>query len=112
MKQFQPDYEYQFWFWKHKFGMVMEMLSLLIAYDLSDVEVEGMILSLPGTDHEAVSKWIGGLHYGQTDVMYIKFALDRENSDIVHCFIATHAELSERIEFVDKLQCTYQWFQK
>jgi hypothetical protein len=112
MKQFNPDYEYSFWFWRHKFTMVVEMIALLIDYDLMDGEIEGMELDLVGTNDEKLDKWTGGLHYGKKDVVYMKFAQDIENKDIIHVFISTHKELKERIEFIDLLQAQYKWFQK
>jgi hypothetical protein len=112
MKQFNPDYEYSFWFWRHKFTMVVEMIALLIDYDLMDGEIEGMEIDLVGTNDEKLDKWTGGLHYGKKDVVYMKFAQDTENKDIIHAFISTHKELKERIEFIDLLQAQYKWFQK
>jgi hypothetical protein len=112
MKQFNPDYEYRFWFWKHKLNMVLDMLALLIEYDFMDGEQEGMELELAKTNSEIPSAWIGGLHYGKKNVLYIKLAQDAENQDIIHIFIATHKELKERIEFIDVLQEHYKWFQK
>jgi hypothetical protein len=112
MKQFNPDYEYSFWFWRHKFTMVVEMIALLIDYDLMEGEIEGMELDLVGTNDEKLDKWTGGLHYGKKDVVYMKFAQDKENKDIIHIFISTHKELKERIEFIDLLQAQYKWFQK
>jgi hypothetical protein len=108
MKQFNPDYEYSFWFWRHKFTMVVEMIALLIDYDLMDGEIEGMELDLVGTNDEKLDKWTGGLHYGKKDVMYMKFAQDAEDKDIIHAFISTHKELKERIEFIDLLQAQYK----
>jgi hypothetical protein len=112
MKQFNPDYEYRFWFWRHKFTMVVEMIALLIDYDLMDGELEGMELDLANTNHEKTDKWSGGLHYGKKDVVYMKFAQDVDNQDIIHVFIATHVVLKERIEFIDLMQAHYKWFQK
>jgi 3'-phosphoadenosine 5'-phosphosulfate sulfotransferase (PAPS reductase)/FAD synthetase len=112
MKQFNPDYEYSFWFYRHKFTMVVEMIALLIDYDLADSEIEGMTLELVGTNNEKLNKWTGGLHYGKKDVVYMKFAQDAENKDIIHIFISTHKELKERIEFIDLLQEHYKWFQR
>jgi hypothetical protein len=111
-KQFNADYDYSFWFWRHKFEMVLEMIGLLIDYDFMDGEMEGMRLDLDKTDNTKVSKWSGGLHYGKKDVVYMKFAQDIENKDIIHVFIATHEVLKERIEFIDLLQEHYKWFQK
>jgi hypothetical protein len=112
MKQFNPDYEYKFWFWRHKFTMVVEMIALLIDYDLMDGEIEGMELDLANTNYEKVDKWSGGLHYGKKDVVYMKFAQDIDNKEIIHVFIATHKALKERIEFIDLMQERYKWFQK
>jgi hypothetical protein len=112
MKQFNPDFEYRFWFWRHKFEMVLEMIALLIDYDFIDDEKEGMLLDLEHTDHESTSKWSGGLHYGKKDVLYMKFAQNVDNKDIIHVFISTHKILKERIEFIDLLQEHYKWFQK
>jgi hypothetical protein len=112
MKQFNPDYEYSFWFYRHKFSMVVEMIALLIDYDLADGEIEGMALDLVGTNNEKIDKWSGGLHYGKKDVVYMKFAQDAENKEIIHVFISTHKELKERIEFIDLLQEHYKWFQR
>jgi 3'-phosphoadenosine 5'-phosphosulfate sulfotransferase (PAPS reductase)/FAD synthetase len=111
MKQFNPDYEYRFWFWRHKFEMVLEMIALLIDYDFMDGEMEGMRLDLDKTDNTKVDKWSGGLHYGKKDVVYMKLAQDIENKDIIYVFISTHKELKERIEFIDLLQEHYKWFQ-
>jgi hypothetical protein len=112
MKQFNPDFEYSFWFYRHKFSMVVEMIALLIDYDLADCEIEGMELDLVGTNYEKIDKWSGGLHYGKKDVVYMKFAQDAENKEIIHVFISTHKELKERIEFIDLLQEYYKWFQR
>lgn len=116
MKQFNPDFEYSFWFWRHKFTMVVEMIALLIDYDLMDGEIEGMELELAGTNagtnNDKLVKWTGGLHYGTKDVVYMKFAQDADNLDIIHIFISTHKELKERLEFIDLLQEHYKWFQK
>jgi hypothetical protein len=112
MKQFNPDFEYSFWFYRHKFSMVVEMIALLIDYDLADGEIEGMALELVGTNNEKLNKWTGGLHYGKKDVVYMKFAQDAENKEIIHVFISTHKELKERIEFIDLLQEHYKWFQR
>ncbi len=111
-KQFNPDFEYNFWFYRPKFTMVLEMIALLIDYDFMDGEMDGMLLDLDNTDHENVSKWSGGLHYGKKDVVYMKFAQDIENKNIIHIFIATHEVLKERIEFIDLLQEHYKGFQK
>jgi hypothetical protein len=112
MKQFNPDFEYSFWFCRHKFTMVVEMIALLIDYDLMDGELEGMELDLANTNNEKTDKWLGGLHYGKKDVVYMKFAQDVDNKDIIHIFIATHEVLKERIEFIDLMQEHYKWFQK
>ncbi len=112
MKQFNPDFEYRFWFWKHKFSMILELLTLLIDYDFSEGEIEGMEADLTNTDYTEISKWSGGLHYGKKDVLYIKFAQDTDNKAIIHIFIATHKELKERIEFIDLIQEQYKYFQK
>jgi hypothetical protein len=112
MKQFNPDFEYSFWFYRHKFSMVVEMIALLIDNDLADGEIEGMALELVGTNNEKLNKWTGGLHYGKKDVVYMKFAQDAENKEIIHVFISTHKELKERIEFIDLLQEHYKWFQR
>jgi hypothetical protein len=112
MKQFNPDFEYSFWFYRHKFSMVVEMIALLIDYDLADGEIEGMALDLVGTNNEKIDKWSGGLHYGKKDVVYMKFSQDAENKEIIHVFISTHKELKERIEFIDLLQEHYKWFQR
>jgi hypothetical protein len=112
MKQFNPDFEYSFWVWRHKFTMVVEMIALLIDYDLMDGELEGMELDLANTNHEKNDKWSGGLHYGKKDVVYMKFAQDVDNKDIIHIFISTHKVLKERIEFIDLMQEHYKWFQR
>jgi hypothetical protein len=112
MKQFNPDFEYSFWFYRYKFPMVVEMIALLIDYDLAEGEIQGMELDLEGTNNEKPHKWTGGLHYGKKDVVYMKFAQDIENKDIIHIFISTHKELKERIEFIDLLQEHYKWFQR
>ena len=112
MKQFNPDFEYRFWFWKHKFSMILELLALLIDYDFSEGEIESMEADLTNTDYTEISKWSGGLHYGKKDVLYIKFAQDTDNKDIIHIFIATHKALKERIEFIDLVQEQYKYFQK
>jgi hypothetical protein len=112
MKQFNPDFEYSFWFYRYKFTMVVELLGLLIDYDFMDGEIEDMALDLEGTNDEKRNKWSGGLHYGKKDVIYMKFAQDAENKDIIHIFISTHKELKERIEFIDLIQEHYKWFQQ
>jgi hypothetical protein len=111
-KQFNPDYEHHFWCWRHKFEMVLEMIALLIGYDFMDGEIEGMLYELATTDSDSVDKWTGGLHYGKKDVVYMKFAQDIENKEIIHVVISTHKVLKERIEFIDLLQAHYKWFQK
>ncbi len=110
-KQFNPDFEYSFWFWRPKINIVLEMLALLIDYDFMDGEIEGILLELNETDSENPSKWSGGLHYGKKDVIYLKLAQNIENKDIIHCFIATHKILKERIEFIDLMQEHYKRFQ-
>jgi hypothetical protein len=112
MKQFNPDFEYNFWFYRYKFTMVLDMLALLIDYNFMDGEMDGMLLELDNTNHEIISKWTGGLHYGKKDVLYMKFAQDIENKDIIHAFISTHKILKERIEFIDLLQEYYKWIQR
>jgi CO dehydrogenase/acetyl-CoA synthase beta subunit len=111
--QFNPNDEYSFWFWRHKFHMVFEMLALLIDYEFAEGELEGNISGLEGTNNEDDSKWFSsGLHYGKKHAIYIKIAQDAEDRDIIHIFIAFNSVLKERIEFIDKLQCSYKWMEK
>ncbi|MFM2269054.1 MAG: hypothetical protein RL757_2495 [Bacteroidota bacterium] len=111
-KQFNADYDYSFWFYRHKMEMIFDMIALLIDYEFMEGEMEGILLDLDNTNHEDQSKWSGGLFYGKKDVVYLKIAQDIENKDIIHIFIATHKVLKERIEFIDLLQEHYKWFQK
>jgi hypothetical protein len=106
MKQFNPDFEYKFWFWKTKFNTVMHLLALLLDYDFMEGELEGTLLELKETNANTLDKWTGGLHYGKKDVAYIKLAKDGENPDIIHVFIATHEILKERIVFIDQIQAS------
>jgi hypothetical protein len=112
MKQFNPDYEYRFWFWRYKFTMVADMIALLIGYDWTDGELDGLALDLANTNSDSVDKWSGGLYYGKKDVVYMKLAQDADNKDIIHIFIATHKELKACIEYIDVLQEHYKWLQK
>lgn len=109
MKQFNPDFEYSFWFWRHKFSMVVELVALLIDYELSEGEIEGMELDLGNTNDEKLDKWTGGLHYGSKNVVYMKFALDAENRDMVHVFISTHKELKDGLELINLIQERYNF---
>jgi hypothetical protein len=107
-KTFNPDYEYSFWFFKHKYIWVIEMLGLVIDYEFADGELDGMYLSLDDTNDEDKSKWSGGLHYGNKGTLYISSALDAEDRDIVHILISANEKLKPKIEFVDLLQCKYK----
>jgi hypothetical protein len=111
-KTFNPDYEHSFWFWKTKFSWILEMLALVMDYDFTDGEVDGMLLSLNNTNDEDKSKWSSGLHYGNKGTMYINMALDAENRDIVHISISANTKFKAQIEFIDLLQCTYEGFHK
>jgi hypothetical protein len=111
-KIFNTDFEYSFWFYKPKFEWILEMLALIIDYEFADGEIEGMKLSLVNTNNNNASKWIGGLHYGNKGTFYINMALDAENRDIVSISISTMKLFQPQLEFIDKLQCTYEGFHK
>ncbi len=111
-KTFKPDNEYSFWFYKHKFHWILEMLDLVIEYGFSKGELEGMLLSLTATNNEVASKWEGGLHYGQKGTMFLNMALDSENKDIVHLSISTSQKFKSQIELIDLIQCKYEGFTK
>jgi hypothetical protein len=111
-KTFKTDYEYAFWFYKSKLEWILEMLALVIDYKFADGEIEGMKLALETTNSEDPSKWSGGLHYGKSGTFYINMALDAENRDIVSISISTLKKFKAQIEFIDKLQCTYEGFHK
>jgi hypothetical protein len=111
-KTFNSDYEYSFWFYKSKFEWIMEMLGLVIDYEFADGEIKGMELDLKNTNNQDPSKWSGGLHYGNSGTFYINMALDPENTNIVSISISTMKKFQPHIEFIDKLQCTYEGFHK
>jgi hypothetical protein len=111
-KNFNPDYEYSFWFWLPKLKWILEMLALVIDYEFMDGEINGMKLSLNTTNNENPSKWSGGLHYGNKGTMYINLALGNENRDIIYISITSNAIFAEQIKFIDLLQCTYDGFYK
>jgi hypothetical protein len=111
-KSFNTDYEYSFWFYKSKFEWILEMLALVIDYDFTEGELEGMLNDLSQPRNDDPSKWSGGLHYGESGSMYINMALDAENRDIVNISISTMKIFQPQIEFIDKLQCTYEGFHK
>lgn len=111
--QFSPDEDYSFWFWRHKFEMVFEMLALLIDYEFSEGELDGNLLGLGGTNNEIDTEWFSaGLHYGKKHCLYIKIAQDSDDKDIIHIFIAFDKQLKEQIKFIDLLQCSYKWMEK
>lgn len=83
-----PEFETTFWFWKTKFEFVLETLGILIEYDFDKNEIEGMKISLQKTDNESIENWIGGLHYGKKDVLYIKLAQNREDNQMIYIFIS------------------------
>jgi hypothetical protein len=114
MKQFGPDYDYRFWFWRHKLPMVVELFALLIDYDFMEGEFEGLELELEAAKNNAahLNEWAGGLYYGKKDVIYLKMAQEIENRDIIHVFVASSKILKERIEFINLIQEHYKWFQK
>jgi hypothetical protein len=111
-KTFNTDYEYSFWFYKSKFEWILEMLALVIDYEFAEGELEGMKLALENTNNQDPSKGTGGLHYGNSGTIYINMALDIENKDIVSISISTLKKFQVQIEFIDKLQCTYEGFHK
>jgi hypothetical protein len=111
-KTFNTDYEYSFWFYKSKFEWILEMLALVIDYEFTEGEIDGMLLDLYQTNSDDPSKWSGGLHYGNSGSMYINMALDVEKRDIVNISISTMKKFQPQIEFIDKLQCTYEGFHK
>jgi hypothetical protein len=111
-KTFNTDYEYSFWFYKSKLVWILEMLSLVIDYECADGEIDGMKLALEKTNNQDPSQWCGGLYYGNNGTFYINMALDIENKDIVSISISTMEKFQAQIEFIDKLQCTYEGFHK
>jgi hypothetical protein len=88
------------------------MLALVIDYEFADGEIEGMKMQLEKTNNQDSSKWSGGLHYGNSGTFYINMAMDVENRDIVSISISTLKKFQAQIEFIDKLQSTYEGFQK
>lgn len=106
--QFNPDDDYSFWFWKPQFELVCELLGILIDYNFDEDEIEGMKISLQETDNESVKKWIGGLHYGKKEVLYIKFAQNIENKDMIYVFISMKKHLKPNIEFIDLIQNNFK----
>jgi hypothetical protein len=110
--QFKPEFEYNFWFWRNKFDMVMNLLALLIDYNFMDGELEGMLLEIKATDEENMSEWSGGLYYGKKDVLFIKLAKGSENKDMIYVFIASAKNLSDRIEFIDLIQNNYKLIER
>jgi hypothetical protein len=105
---FNPEFENTFWFWKPKFELVLELLGILIEYDFDEDEIEGMKISLQDTDNESVKKWIGGLHYGKKDVLYIKFAQNLENKEMIYVFISMNKNQKSTVEFIDMIQNNYK----
>jgi hypothetical protein len=106
--QFNSEFEYSFWFWKDKFEMVMNLLALLIDYDYTDGEIEGMLLDINATDEDKLANWSGGLHYGKKDVLYIKLAKGADNDQMIYVFIAGKNVLKDRVEFIDLIQNHYK----
>ncbi len=45
-KTFKPDCDYSFWFYKHKFHWIPEMLDLVMEYEFAKDELDGMLLGL------------------------------------------------------------------
>ena len=111
-KTFNPDWEYKFWFYKHKFQWIMEMLDLVFDYEFADGEIEGMLLALAKTEGKQRDPFVGGLHYGKNGTMYLHLELDAENNDIVHLLISTNQKFESQIKLIDLLQCTYEGFTK
>lgn len=109
-KTFNPDFEYSFWFWKSKFNWILEMIAMVIEYEFTDGELEGMLLDLQHTNNEDGSKWSGGLHYGKNGTMYINMALDADDRDKVSISITTKQRFQSNLEFIDHLQCKYNGF--
>jgi hypothetical protein len=106
-KTFKPDWDYNFWFYKHKFAWVMEMLDLIYDYEFADGEIEGMLLDVEKAKQEKSTALSGGMHYGKKGTMYLGLKLDEENSDIVHVVISTSKKFEAEINFLDLLQCKY-----
>jgi hypothetical protein len=106
-KTFNPDWEYNFWFYKHKFTWIMEMLGLVIDYEFSPGEIKGMQLDVEKAYTNKSTALSGGLHYGNKGTMYLGLKIDEDNSDIVQVLISTSKKFEAEIKFVDLLQCTY-----
>jgi hypothetical protein len=111
-KTFNPDYEYSFWFHKSKLEWIIEMLALVIDYEIIDGELDGMLLNLDTTNNKDASKWSGGLHYGNKGTLYLSMALDAEDTDKIFISISTNKKFQPQIEYLDLLQCTYEGFHK
>jgi hypothetical protein len=109
-KNFNPDYEYSFWFWQPKLQWILEMLALVIDYTFVNGEIDGIRLSLNDTNNEEPKKWSSGLYYGNKGSMYISMALEAENRDMVNILIASNQIFEEQIIFIDLLQSTYNGF--
>jgi hypothetical protein len=105
--QFKPDFEYKFQFRKPNFEFILKVLGLLIEYEFDKNEISEMKISLQETDNESTNNWIGGLHYGKKDVLYLKFAQNLRNKEMIFIFIAADENLKEQIEFIDVLQSNY-----
>jgi hypothetical protein len=104
---FEPEFEHDFWFWKSKFEFVLETLGILIDYQFDEDEIEGMKNSLQKTDNQSIKNWIGGLHYGKKDVLYIKLAQNKEDSQMIYIFVSGKKNLEDQIKFIDVLQNNY-----
>jgi hypothetical protein len=107
-KQFNSEFDYTFWFWKDKFELVINLLALLIDFELIEGELEGMLLDIKATENEKMANWSGGLHYGKKDVLYLKLAKGEENDQMIYIFVAGAKVLQDRIEFIDLIQNNYK----
>ncbi len=85
----------------------METLGILIEYDYDEDEIEGMKIGLQETDNESTNNWIGGLHYGKKDVLYIKLAHYKKDTQMVYIFISGAKNLESQVKFIDLLQNNY-----
>jgi hypothetical protein len=110
--QFNSEFEYTFWFWKDKSEMVINLLALLIDYNLVEGELEGIIWDIRVQNSEKLANWSGGLYYGKKDVIYIKLAKGEDNDQMIYAFIAGKKVLKDRVEFIDLIQNNYKLIER
>jgi hypothetical protein len=110
--QFNSEFEYTFWFWKDKSEMVINLLALLIDYNLVEGELEGIIWDIRVQNSEKLANWSGGLYYGKKDVIYLKLAKGEDNDQMIYAFIAGKKVLKDRVEFIDLIQNNYKLIER